>query len=89
MDFTKVFEALKQGVEFVESITPFATKIGGPIVGNVVETVKTVTAISENVIERAKESQEVFSELDQRAIKELIDRLAVQNDKLAQAIANS
>lgn len=89
MDFSKIVETLEAGVKFVENLTPIATAIGGPIVGNVANTVLTVTDIAHNALSRAAEVGHVFSTEDQSEINALINRLSVQNDKLAEAIRNS
>lgn len=88
-DLSKIVETLEAGVKFIEDLTPIATAIGGPIVGNVSNTVLTVTDIAHNALSRAAEIGHVFSDEDQADINAIINRLAVQNDKLAEAIRNS
>lgn len=88
-DLSKIVETLEAGVKFIEDLTPIATAIGGPIVGNVVNTVLTVTDIAHNTLARAAEAGHVLNTEDQGEINALINRLSVQNDKLAEAIRNS
>lgn len=89
MDFAKILKTLEDGVKFVENLAPLATAIGGPIVGNIVSTVKTVTDIADNIVTRAAEAEHVFRSEDQAEISSLVSRLASINDQLAEAIRNS
>jgi uncharacterized membrane protein YqgA involved in biofilm formation len=89
MKAADIIATIEKGVKFAESIAPIAAVIGGPIVGTVFNTVKAIKDVVGNVVDRANEAGEVFSTDDQAKIQELVRRLAAQNDKLAEAIANS
>jgi outer membrane lipopolysaccharide assembly protein LptE/RlpB len=89
MDILKLVQLLTKGVDVLEELTPLATAIGGPIVGNIVKTVGAFSEIGQNVLDRANEAKAVFSETDQDAIAQVIARLAAVNDKLAETIAAS
>jgi hypothetical protein len=89
MNFDKLLTAIENAVNFIESLTPIAASIGGPIVGNISSTILTVTDIIHNIVARADEAGHVFAETDQSKINEFVNRLALQNDKLAELIRNS
>lgn len=89
MDFTNLISILGQGVRVVEQLQPLATAIGGPIVGNVIKTVESLSEVSANVVTRVTEAKIVLHEVDQKAIADITARLAAVNDKLAEAINNS
>jgi len=89
MNFKAVLETLEEGVAVVEKLAPLAAAIGGPVVGNVANVVLTVSDIAHNVVNRAVEVEHVFSSEDLEAINTMLNKLSVQNDKLAEAIRNS
>lgn len=89
MNFDEMLDVIEKASDFIESLTPIAASIGGPIVGNISSTILTVTDIVHNIAARADEAGHVFAETDQSKINEFINRLALQNDKLAELIRNS
>lgn len=88
-DPSKILNALRKGVDFVETIAPIATVIGGPIVGMVIGAISAVSDIAENANKLANEGKVVFSGGETAEIQAILGRIAKANDALNKAIENS
>ena len=88
MDLKQILAGLRQGLEVVDQLAPFAGVLGpqGAAIGKIVEG---LTEVGQTVLERAQEGAVVLASEDQDEIREINQRLAAKNDHLAQRIADS
>jgi hypothetical protein len=91
MDFTKLFDTLKKGVEFAEELAPVLDTIpvAGSIVNTAVRAVGAITEVLSNVQEKVAEGAIVLHSDDQAQLTDLIDRITKANDELMAYVDNS
>lgn len=91
MDFTKLFDTLKKGVEFAEQLSPIISMIpgAGPIADTAIRAVGAITEVLSNVQQKAAEGVIVLHTDDQAELTDLINRITKANDELMNYVDNS
>lgn len=91
MDFTKLFDTLRKGVEFAEQLSPVIGMIpvAGPIVDTAVRAVGAITEVLSNIQQKAAEGAIVLGSDNQAELTDLIDRITKANDELMVYVDNS
>lgn len=79
----------EKAIDFISDLTPAATAIGGPIVGNALSVVNAVAEIGRNIMERVDDNKVALSSDDQATIRALIAKVADTNNALAAAVSAS
>lgn len=91
MDIKSVLDAIRKGVEFIETLAPVISVIpgAGPILAQAVKAAGAVQAIIANLQERVAEGKVVLASADEAEVRALAERLAAVNDRLAEEVDKS
>lgn len=79
-------QALKDGLEAVETISRTVDKFNLPVIGQVSQLATTLAAIGTNVLTRVGESEQVMNSTDKNEVRATIKKLQQQNDALNRKI---
>lgn len=85
VSFAAILEKVRQGVTFIEGLSPLLAELPGglgPLAQEVVDAAATVTAIATNVQQRVADGKLVLQTNDEAELQGLIARLEAENAKL-------
>ena len=81
-------KAIEKGLDFIKTLGPVATSLGGDNFSKYVATASAVVGIAKNVQENIELGKLIASETDQTKINDLISEISAENDRFSQIIAS-
>jgi thiazole synthase ThiGH ThiG subunit len=91
MDFQKLLDLIKNGVDVAEQLAPVISMIpgAGPLINTAVKVADAMTEMATNVKDRVDEGQIVLNSNQADELDAIVNRLAAINDDLAKRIQDS